>query len=171
MEKENAINRMKEYFGEDIPRINHALRVLYYGEKILNMEQVEQPFIRCVVKMACIFHDIGIKESERKYHSAAAKYQELEGPPVAREIMLDILIRPDILERACYLIGHHHTQKAVDGLDFQILWEADYLVNVEEGWLKMDASNGKEILSQHFHTTAGAAFFQEIEMIRKSLSD
>ena len=170
MEKENAINRMKKYFGEDIPRINHALRVLYYGEKILDMEQVEQPFIRCVVKMACIFHDIGIKESERKYQSAGAQYQELEGPPVARKIMLDILIRPDILERACYLIGHHHTQKAVDGLDFQILWEADYLVNVEEGWLKVDASKGKEILSQHFHTTAGATFFQEIEMIRKSLS-
>lgn len=162
MEKENAINRMKKYFDEDMPRINHALRVLYYGEKILNMEQVEQPFIHCVVEMACIFHDIGIKESEKKYLSAAAKYQELEGPPVAREIMLDILIRPDILERVCYLIGHHHTQRTVDGFDFQILWEADFLVNVEEGWIKVDAGKEKEILCRHFRTNAGAAFFHKL---------
>ena len=31
--------------------------------------------------------------------------------------------------RVCFLIGHHHTYDQVDGLDYQILLEADFLVN------------------------------------------
>lgn len=34
-----------------------------------------------------------------------------------------------------YLVGHHHTYKDIDGLDYQILVEADFLVNYFEDGL------------------------------------
>lgn len=36
------------------------------------------------------------------------------------------------IERVKYLIGHHHTYKEIDGMDYQILIEADFLVNLYE---------------------------------------
>ena len=37
-----------------------------------------------------------------------------------------------VIDRVCYLIGHHHTYNNIDGLDYQILVEADFLVNLYE---------------------------------------
>ncbi|MDR1580195.1 MAG: hypothetical protein LBS35_07545 [Synergistaceae bacterium] len=39
---------------------------------------------------------------------------------------------PDITERVVYLVEHHHTYSDVDGPDYQILLEADFLVNMHE---------------------------------------
>ena len=36
------------------------------------------------------------------------------------------------VERICYLIAHHHTYDNVEGLDYRILLEADFLVNAME---------------------------------------
>lgn len=38
----------------------------------------------------------------------------------------------NVIERVCYLIGHHHTYTGIDGRDYQILVEADFLVNLYE---------------------------------------
>jgi hypothetical protein len=37
-----------------------------------------------------------------------------------------------LIDRICYLIGHHHTYDNIDGLDYRILVEADFLVNFYE---------------------------------------
>ena len=36
------------------------------------------------------------------------------------------------IDRVRYLIAHHHTYDEIDGLDYQILVEADFLVNLYE---------------------------------------
>lgn len=38
----------------------------------------------------------------------------------------------ETIDRVCYLVGHHHTYTEIDGLDYQILIEADFLVNLYE---------------------------------------
>ena len=38
----------------------------------------------------------------------------------------------DVSNRVQYLIAHHHTYDAIDGIDYQILIEADFLVNMYE---------------------------------------
>lgn len=35
-------------------------------------------------------------------------------------------------ERVCWLVAHHHTYDPVEGIDHQILIEADFLVNLFE---------------------------------------
>ena len=83
--RDRLIGRMKEYFGEDEHRIRHALNVTEYAERILTHEVDTE---RDIVIAAAVLHDIGIPEAVRKHGSAAARYQELEGPPIARGIML-----------------------------------------------------------------------------------
>ena len=51
----------------------------------------------------------------------------------------DFHLDDDIVERVAYLVGHHHTYDDVDGLDYQILLEADFLVNGDEMQLSKEA--------------------------------
>ena len=51
---------------------------------------------------------------------------------MARELLTSLGAAPELIDRAAYLVEHHHTPAAVDGLDYQILLEADYLVNADE---------------------------------------
>ena len=48
-----------------------------------------------VILSAAYLHDIGIHEAERKYQSTAARYQEEEGPPIAREILIKLGAREE----------------------------------------------------------------------------
>ncbi len=78
-------------------------------------------------------HDIGIRPSEAKYQSCSGKYQEIEGPPIALKLLKKIAMCPeDMVQRICFLIAHHHTYQSVDDIDYQILIEADFLVNMFE---------------------------------------
>ena len=77
-------------------------------------------------------HDIGIKIAEQKYNSSNGKYQELEGPAPARERLEKLQVDTAVIDRVCFLIAHHHTYNNIDDLDYQILVEADFLVNLYE---------------------------------------
>ena len=68
----------------------------------------------------------------RKYGSAGGKLQEAEGPAIAKGMLERLGFAPAIVERVCYLVGHHHTYTDIDGIDYQILVEADFLVNLYE---------------------------------------
>lgn len=130
--REKVINRMKIYFGMDERRINHALKVLAHAEEIAKAEGIEEKKLLDSIIYSAVLHDIGIHEAERKYNSSAGKYQEIEGPPIAEKILEELLIERKIIDRVLYIVGHHHTLDKVDNIDFQILWEADLLVNIEE---------------------------------------
>ena len=82
-----------------------------------------------------MLHDCGIKPGELKYGAdhAHGHVQEVEGPPEAEKMLKALDFAPADIERICYLIGHHHTYTNMDGLDYQILVEADFLVNMYEG--------------------------------------
>jgi len=44
-----------------------------------------------------------------------------------------------------YLVGHHHTFSGIDGLDYQILVEADYIANASEnGYSRANINNFME---------------------------
>ncbi len=53
----------------------------------------------------------------------------------------------------CFLIAHHHTYTNVQGEDYQILIEADFLVNLYEEDASEDAI--KTALKNIFHTDTG----------------
>lgn len=146
------IAEMIRYFQDDVRRINHALKVDGFAAAISGREGVLAKDAT-VISLAAALHDIGIKEAERKYNSTAGKYQEIEGPPLAKSILQRNGIDESIIERVCFLIGHHHSYQKIDGLDFQILVEADFLVNIFED--NLDRNAIKSIREKYFKTETG----------------
>lgn len=144
--------KMIRYYGTDARRINHALKVYGFASTICRSEKLNQHEID-ITEIAAILHDIGIPEAERKYNSCTGKYQEIEGPPIARKLLAECSIAVDLVERVCYLIGNHHTYTKIDGTDFQILVEADFLVNIYED--EMDESTVESIRNKYFKTKTG----------------
>ena len=147
-----ALNSLINYNQQDVRRINHAIKVYGFAKTISGNESVAEE-IRTVIELAAVLHDIGIKEAERKYNSSAGKYQEIEGPPIAERILKEIGIEQTIINRVCYLIGNHHSYNKVDGMDFQILIEADFIVNIDED--SLDITSIKSIKEKYFKTDTG----------------
>ena len=159
--KQQYIDELKNYFGKDARRISHALKVLAFAEKIMDGEPLTEKDKR-IVTITAIFHDIGIKNAELKYGSTMPRYQEQEGPSVAKTIMNKHQEAEDVIDRVCYIIGGHHTAEKNNGPDFQVIWEADLLVNMEEeGWAK-DKEKVKKLVEKHFKTAAGKKIAHEI---------
>ena len=128
---DEIMHRMITYNVPDIKRINHAMKVFSFTQALCFGENAK-PNIQIVAGITGILHDIGIHEAENKYNSTAWDYQEKEGPPIAKEMLEDIQIDKRIKERCYYIIGNHHSYEKIDGLDFQILVEADFFVNIDE---------------------------------------
>lgn len=146
------IQEMTRYYSGDAKRIQHFLKVYEFASLICDMENVEEN-TKFLTETAAIVHDIGIKISEEKYNSSAGKYQELEGPDVARPMLKKLGYAENFIERVCYLIGHHHTYHNIQGIDYQILVEADFLVNMYEDELSKHTI--ESALKKIFKTEAG----------------
>lgn len=152
--KEKILAEMVGYFGGDIQRIGHAMKVTHFVEIIL---QYEPEADRRVVVLAAILHDIGIKECERKYSSTNGQLQEREGPPIARDILDRTGIQRKIIDEVCTIIASHHSPEEVDTLNFRILWDADCIVNFEEEFCSSDVKDIEKRLEQMLLTDTGRA--------------
>lgn len=135
MQPEQLIDRltqaMLEFDRGDPKRIQHFLKVHRFAQLIARQEGLDD-HTRLVLECAAVVHDIGIHPAEQKYGRCDGKLQEQEGPACARPLLEALGLPAADVERICYLVGHHHTYDAMDGADYQILVEADFLVNLYE---------------------------------------
>ena len=131
------LERMIAYDSGDARRINHALKVFAFAHFIAEKEGLD-PELAATIDAAAILHDIGIHKAEEKHGSAAGNWQELEGPPIARELMQGLAISDSMRDRVCFLVGNHHSYGKIDGPDFRILVEADFVVNIDEDKMGRD---------------------------------
>ena len=138
MKIEKLFTEMYRYYSGEPDRIQHLIKVHSFASQIGREEGLEERTLQ-ILEMAAIVHDIGIKKSFEKYGSYNGEYQELEGPPEAKAILEKLDYPSDIIERVCYLVGNHHSFFQIDGADYQILIEADFLVNMHEGSMSKDA--------------------------------
>jgi len=147
MLKNKLIEELENYFAKDKTRINHALKVTEYAEKLIKIFKEKYPdksLNEQVIIYSAVLHDIGIKNSELKYDSSAGHYQEIEGPPVAREIMESLNIDFDMMDEIAEIIAHHHTPGKVSSNNFKLLYDADWLVNLPDNY-NLENKNNEEI--------------------------
>jgi len=156
--REKIDYEMRRYFGSDTKRINHALKVAQYAEEILKIEGGHP----LVILGSAYLHDIGIKEAEEKYGTASVEDQERFGKVTAEEILMKLNIQKPIINEICDIIGHHHHPRERETLNFQILYEADWLVNIEEGGLGKDSDKLKAIIEKEFKTVTGKKLAQDL---------
>lgn len=156
---EKLFLEMIAYYSGDPKRIQHFTKVHSYAKLIGEREQLS-PEELYILEAAAYTHDIGIKPAEEKYGSSEGKLQEQEGPAVARGMLMRLGFAENVIERVCYLIGHHHTYTGIEGRDYQILVEADFLVNAyEEGLPKR---NIKKFRDKIFRTETGIHYLNEL---------
>ena len=159
MDINKVTTAMIDYYQGQPKRIQHFLKVHPYAKLIGEQEGLDKEILD-ILEVAALTHDIGIKISEEKYNSSAGKYQEVEGPAVAQQMLEDFQYDKAKTDRVCYLIGHHHTYDQIDGIDYQIMIEADYLVNADES--NFSGNNVRNMLEKVFKTETGKFLLQSM---------
>ena len=149
--------KMIAYYAGDSKRIQHFTKVHSFARLIGVGEEMDAASL-FILEAAAYTHDIGIRIAEEKYGKCDGKLQEQEGPIVAQKMLSQLGFENYMVERICFLIGHHHTYDNIDGLDYQALVEADFLVNLYED----DAGNRAidKAYKKIFRTNTGKKIFR-----------
>ena len=154
---DELLYEMTRYDDKDVRRIQHFLKVHEFA-RLIGLAENLDPYTQEVLEAAAIVHDIGIHKAEEKYGRNTGKYQELEGPAEAKKLLDGLEWPADVTERVCYLVGHHHTYHDMDGMDYQILVEADFLVNLFED--KVSPDGCRNAYHKIFRTESGKRLYR-----------
>ena len=149
---ETVYQRMIEYYRGDSHQIQHFAKVHTYSRLIGTLEGLDEETM-ITLEMAALVHDVGIKAGMEKYGRGNGKIQEELGPAIAEEMLTELGVDPERVARISYLVGHHHTYTNVEGMDYRILLEADFLVNLHEEKEPMEGI--KKAYDEIFRTEAG----------------
>ncbi|MDD5955393.1 MAG: HD domain-containing protein [Lachnospiraceae bacterium] len=150
---------MADYDEGDPKRIQHFTKVYYYAHLIAVGEHLPLK-VRQITEIAAMVHDIGIHKAEKSFHTTAGKIQEKLGAPESVKLLRDMGFSDEIVNRVSYLVGHHHTYTGIDGIDYQILVEADFLVNIYED--NMDLQARENAFGNIFKTSTGKRLFRQM---------
>ena len=154
------MEKMIAFSDGNIHDIDHLIRVWTYSKTIGEQEGLDAQ-TQFVLEVAAITHDIACPLCREKYGNTNGKHQEQEGEVIVRGFLAGIGISEEQIERVAYLVGHHHTFICIDGIDYQILVEADYIANATENGFShqnvenfmqkvMKTESGKRILKSIF---------------------
>lgn len=139
--------------------INHFIKVHSFARTIGLSEHLSQE-LQDIVEITAIVHDIACPLCRKKYGNTLGKYQEQEGMILTRAFLEEFDLSDDMLERIVYLVGHHHTLNQIEGMDYQIIIEADYLVNADESQYSLNAIDH---MGHHvFKTDTGKQLLKDI---------
>ena len=155
---DRLIHEIKKVFGPDQKRISHALAVLEHAERIMAAEGGDPR----VVLAAAVLHDIGIPQAEKKHGSSTGRWQEAEGPPIARAIMEGMDMDPDTVDHVARIIANHHSARDIDTLEFRILWDADWLVNLPHEYEDQGTEKMEERIERIFKTETGKLLARQL---------
>ena len=131
----NLYRKMIEFYRGDPARIQHFVKVHSFAKLIGEEEHLEEKTLY-ILEAAAYVHDIGIRPAEQKYGHENGKLQEQEGPAEAEKMMKSL------------------------GMDYQILVEADFLVNYFENHSETDTI--KKSVKKIFKTGTGIRIATEM---------
>lgn len=149
---ETAIEKMIAEYKGNLHDISHFLKVWSLAKTIGELEALDR-HTQEILELAAVVHDISCPLCREKYGNTNGKNQELESPPLVEAFFADLPVAPADVARISWLVAHHHTYTNVDGLDYQILLEADFLVNAGESSYSSAAI--KSARQRVFRTAAG----------------
>ena len=153
------LDKMIVFSEGSIHDIDHFIRVWTYAKTIAELEQLDSE-TQYILEVAAITHDIACPLCRKKYGNTNGKHQETEGIPMVESLLNDAGLSTHQMDRVKYLVGHHHTLSGIDGIDYQILVEADYIANASENGY--DRKNIENFLNQIVKTNAGKQLIKSI---------
>jgi len=153
------LRKMFAYSNGNIHDIDHLIRVWTYAKTIGELEGIDKD-TQFILEVAAITHDIACPICREKYGNTNGKHQEEEGIPLVKAFLSDCDMSESQIERVAYLVGHHHTLQEIDGIDYQILIEADYIANATENGYSRE--NIENFMSKIMKTESGKRLAQDI---------
>lgn len=141
----------------DPKHVYHFLEVYGFAKAIGESEGLDAR-TQLILEVAALTHDIGIRPAILTHGYQNGKLQEQIGPGVARDLLAPLGFDAELIERVCWLIAHHHTTDPVEGIDHQILLEADFLVNLNG----KDVSAVTSVREKVFKTALGLRLLDSI---------
>lgn len=154
-----AIEKMIAFYEGDLHDVAHFLKVYAYAKTIAELEGVSHE-MQERTELAAVLHDIPCPLCRKKYGEASGPMQEKEGPALAEKFLSELACPEPLKSRVVFLVGRHHTYEGVDGLDWQILLEADFLVNADEGHASKEAIQA--MLQNVYKTPSGIRLLESI---------
>ena len=144
--------------------IKHFIKVWGFAKNIGELENLD-PTTQYTLELAAIVHDISCPLCRKKYGNTGYPHQEAESAPLVKAFFKNLDVPQDIVDRVTYIVSHHHTYSNVDGLDYQILLEADFIINADGHSMSKEAiqnaldtfyktKSGKDMLIRMYLTTA-----------------
>ena len=131
--------KMIDYSHGNLHDINHFMKVYAYAKMIADGEQLD-PDTQKLVEMTALVHDIACPLCRVKYGNTNGKNQEKESAALIAEFFKDSNLPQDFTDRISFL-------------DYQIIIEADYLVNADES--HFSGHNIKNMYDKIFKTETG----------------
>lgn len=159
LSNEELIMAMCRYEAGCPKRVQHFMKVYAFSQLIGKAEGIPAP-LQQILETAAIVHDIGIRPSLKKHGSSAGAYQQIEGPAEAEKMLEELHYPAQMIERVSYLVAHHHMYQDIQGLDYQILVEADFLVNMYED--HMEADQIRSVREKIFRTRTGKQLLDQM---------
>ena len=156
---EEILKEMIIYANGNKKDIAHFLKVHSYARLIGKLEQLDEKTQK-ILEIAAIVHDIACPLCRKKYGNSNGKFQEIEGPDLVYDFLKPFSLTDLEINRIAYLVGHHHTKENIDGLDYQILLEADFLVNGDE--MNADNKTIAAMKNKVFKTATGIKLLEYI---------
>ena len=154
-----AIEKMIDFYQGNLRDIEHFLKVWAYAKTIGEQESVDEN-TQGILELAAVVHDISCPLCREKYGNTNGKNQELESEPLVKEFFEGMPVSEQKVERIIWLVTHHHTYTNIDGIDYQILIEADFLVNFLED--NVPKENIRKVYETIFKTETGKQMCEEM---------
>ncbi len=143
----------------NIHDIEHFVKVWAYARTIGELENLDSK-TQFILEAEAVTHDIACPVCRKKYGNAGGKLQEKESPLLIKAFFTDTDLTEAQIDRISYVVGRHHTYDGVDGPDWQILLEADYIVNASEN--NYPKENIQKFLETYAGTAAGKKLIREV---------
>lgn len=160
MQKFQMIQKMIDFYEGNIHDIEHFLKVHSYARLIGALEGLKESTLE-TLEIVAIVHDIACPLCREKYGNTSGAHQEVESEALLRPFLSAFDLPEEVLARVIYLVTHHHTLSDIEGQDYQILVEADFLVNAAESQMSREqveafyekvarTETGKRLLAQMY---------------------
>ena len=155
----SIMEKMIAFSEGNVHDIDHFIRVWTYAKTIGELENIDSDVL-FVLEVAAITHDIACPLCRKKYGNTNGKHQEQEGNRMVKDFLNQLDLSDAQIERIAYLVAHHHTLHDIDGIDYQILIEADYIANAtENGYSQTNAEN---FMQKIMNTESGKRLLRNI---------
>jgi putative nucleotidyltransferase with HDIG domain len=118
--------RLRDIFGADDRRVQHAENVLRLAEEIGRQEGADP----LIVVPAALLHDIGLAGAPAEPGEERARTHGSDGADKAAEVLADLQFPEAVIRAVKHIVANHHDRDQMVDANGRVIWDADLIVNL-----------------------------------------